>query len=158
MRSSTAQDFDAVYDIYMDDSVNPYMHHEVMDKEKFKPVFNDIQARDYSWVCERDGQVVGMCSAIKGDARTAHVARLSSLGIKKTQQGKGLGKEFVNDIINILKNDGISRIDLMAEADNEKALRFYKAIGFQVDGRMPKYFKRENSTEYIDEILMSKTF
>ena len=158
MRLATQNDFDALYEIYMDESVNPYMLHEVMNKEDFKPVFADIINRDYSWVFEQDGIVISMCSAIIGTARASHVATLATLGMKQTQQGKGLGKEFVEDIINTLKDNGINRIDLMAEADNEKALRFYKAMGFQIDGRLPKYFKREHSKEYVDEILMSKTF
>ena len=158
MRLTTKNDFDAVYQIYMDESVNPYMHYEVMDKEAFKPVFAEIMAGDYSWVCEQGGAVIGMCSAIIGTGRVSHVAKLSSLGMSPTHQGKGLGKKFVTSIISALKNTNITRIELAVETDNPGAIKFYEAIGFQSEGRLRNYIKRKNSEEYVDDFLMSQIF
>ena len=65
---------------------------------------------------------------------------------------------FLEDILESLITKGFKRIDLWVEADNERAQKFYKKLGFQVDGIIPNYFKRANSEAYIDELVMSKLF
>lgn len=159
MRPLEPKDFDAVYDIYMEPSVNPYMSREVMDKEGFQSIFEDIIGRDYSWSHENDeAEVIGMATATVGSHITAHVAEIRTLALHPKAQGQGRGKAMMDAILHELKNDGFKRIELWVEYDNKKALRFYEKAGFQVDGRLPKAFKRENSPEYIDHIVMSQIF
>jgi putative acetyltransferase len=156
MRAVTEKDFDVVYDIYMDESVNPFMCHGPMSKDSFREIFGGLLKHDYSWLCERDGMICGMCFAWRGKGRIRHVATLLTLGIKAEFQGLGLGREIVSEALRTLEAANILRVDLMAEADNAKAIEFYKKMGFSIDGVLPRYLKREDSDDYIDEILMSK--
>ena len=41
-RETTREDFDQVYEIYMDETVNPYVNFEIMTKEAFRPIFNEM--------------------------------------------------------------------------------------------------------------------
>jgi ribosomal protein S18 acetylase RimI-like enzyme len=158
-RAVSQNDFDVVYDLYMDESINPYMHHDPMDKASFRSVFtDDLSKRGYSWVAEQNGQVLGMCFAIKGIARTSHVATITTLAVGKNAQGKGIGQRLVRDALQKLKEDGFRRIELFVEADNDKGINFYKKMGFQTDGLLPMYIKRNNESCYVDELLMSITY
>jgi len=158
MRPVTPDDFDTDYDIYMDETVNPFMHYEQCSREDFKCIFQDLMKRDYFWLFQHNGQDYGMCGVIVGKARTSHVAMLVTLGIKKDFQGRGLGKKIVKDVINFVKGQGFIRVELQAEADNDKAISFYEKMGFIIEGRQTKFLKRANDNHYVDEIMMAQVF
>lgn len=154
LRLAKAEDFDAMYDIYMDETVNPFMLHDPMSKEDFRAVFNGIMARNYSWVYEDSGHVVGMCSATIGGGRTSHVAMLLSLGIKKDIQNKGLGGKIVREAMAILQQQGVLRFEVGVESDNVRGIAFYKKLGFAIEGTFKNYVKR-GPKHYIDALLMA---
>jgi putative acetyltransferase len=155
LRPATQQDFDAIYAIYMDDSVNPFMLHDPMDKTAFQAVFDDIMNRDRVWVYESGHKILGMCSAIYGKGRTSHVAMLVTLAVCKDAQGQGVGRKLVKDVITELASDGKTRIELSAETDNVRGIAFYKAMDFVVEGTMKNYIKRANDSGFTDEIMMA---
>lgn len=155
MRKTEPKDFVAIYDIYMDTSVNPFMAHDPMDRESFRPVFDDIISRDYAWVFEEGGVVVGMCTAAVGSGRSTHVAKLRSLGIKQEHQGKGLGRKIVQEVIKILQSKSISRFELGVEADNTRGIAFYNNLGFVTEGKLKNYVKRAADDHYVDVLLMA---
>tara|TARA_B100001989_G_scaffold252366_1_gene234175 strand:- start:472 stop:966 length:495 start_codon:yes stop_codon:yes gene_type:complete len=157
MREATAADFDLVYDIYMDESVNPFMRYEPMDKDLFLEAFDDLMSRDYFWIFQNDkGQDCGMGSAVLYDGRLGHVAEIRSLGIKKEAQGKGLGRRVMGEIVSALMDKNIERIQLFAESDNENGLKFYDSLGFEREGVMKNYFQRGDG-HYVDEIVFGLT-
>jgi ribosomal protein S18 acetylase RimI-like enzyme len=155
IRPMSENDFDGIYDLYMDESVNPYMAYDPMGKAAFRSLFEEFKKRDYSWLIGNANEIYAMCFAIKGPGRCSHVASLLSLAVKKDRQGQGLGKQIVKEALRTLKHDGFKRIDLMAESDNDKAIAFYKSLGFQIDGRLPLYLRRAGSSSYVDELIMS---
>ncbi len=158
MRTINKNDFDDVYEIYMDEANNPYLLYEISDKKTFEPIFEKFMNNDAVYIYEQNNETIGMCACSYGTARTSHVVNLGTLAIKSQHHGKGYGTIFLNDVVEDLKQKGFRRIDLWVEADNPKAQKFYKKLGFQEDARIPQYYKRANSDEYIDEIIMSKTF
>lgn len=156
MRQITKDDFDTVYGIYMDETVNPFMVYDPMPKAEFRPIFEEeFLKRDYFWLFQHEGEDAGMASVVIGPGRNSHAATILTLGIIPAHQAKGLGKKIMLEIIEFLRAKGIKRIDLAAEADNERGLAFYKKLGFQIDGIMPKYIKRRSDGHYVDEVLMS---
>jgi ribosomal protein S18 acetylase RimI-like enzyme len=156
MRTVSSEDLDAIYSLYMHDSINPYMLHEAMEKEAFKPLFQKMMGKDAFWAYENEGRVIGMCSCEHGEARISHLAQIHAFAIDPAYQGKGHAKKFLQAVIGDLAQKGFRRVDLWAEADNTRALGFYKSIGFQEHGCLPDGFKRANSNEYVDEIILSK--
>ena len=65
----------------------------------------------------------------------------------------------MNELITQIRQDKtIKRIELYAECDNEIALNFYKKLGFQIEGCLKKYFKREQNDDYIDELVLALIF
>lgn len=158
MKAVTPENFDTIYDIYMDETINPFMSYDPCPKEEFKTIFQELMARDLFWLFQHEGKDCAMCGVILSKGRKKHSATIVSLGIKKEFQGLGIGKKIMHDVVQHLRNMGIWRIALTAEADNDRAISFYKKLGFEIEGRLSKYLKRDGSNEYIDEILMAKIF
>lgn len=158
MRQITHKDFDKVYEIYMDKTVNPFMSYDVMNKTDFKKLFKELISRDHFWLFEYEGNEVGMCSVELGKGRVAHSATILSLGIKEDYQGKGFGKIIIRKVIDFLRDKDIARIALGAEADNERGLAFYKKLGFKTEGILKNYLKRGDESHYTDEVLLALVF
>ncbi len=155
LRKGTLSDFDDLYPIYMDKKNNPFLSFEIMDKETFKPLFMELLESGDLYVYEIENRVVATCIVVRHKRRAQHVVTLGTLATHPDFQGKGIGTQFMNALIMKLKNEGIKRIDLCAEADNPKAISFYQRLGFELEGILKKYFIRENGEKYIDEHLMA---
>ncbi|NDJ52071.1 MAG: GNAT family N-acetyltransferase [Chloroflexi bacterium] len=68
---------------------------------------------------------------------SAHLARLA---VRPDQQGRGLGKVLVAQMLNFFAQRGIDEVTVNTQADNERSLRLYKKMGFNQKGRgVPVY-------------------
>lgn len=157
MRRATQDDFDVIYDICMDPDVHRHMNFLPVEKDCFQTDFDNLLARDYFWVFEQDGAVYGFCTAVVGKRRFAHIASLRSFAVHPDFQGQGLGKHIVTECLAYLKLQKYVRIDITTNADNDAARQLYESFGFKLDGVMPKYFKRPEDGNYVDEVVMSLT-
>ncbi len=54
--------------------------------------------------------------------------------IDEKHQGRGIGKEALNQIIVYFKENGATNIRLSTKAGNEKAISLYKSFGFRETG------------------------
>ena len=160
LRLGIDKDFDALYPIYMHPTVNPYLSFEVMNKEEFLPLFKELKLSGTLYVYENtDGQVAATCIVCRQELRCAHTVCLTTLATNPNFQHKGIGTKFVHELINeIRKDQQIKRIELFVEVDNEIGINFYKKLGFQVEGRLKKYFKRAQDDQFVDEFVMAMTF
>lgn len=159
MRPAEITDFDAVYEIYMEPSINLFMNFEVISKTEFKPIFDEFRTFPSSlFVFEEKNEVVGACAVVKKQRRQSHVAYLGSLAIGSKCQGLGLGKRYISSLIEDLRKEGFKRIELIVEADNPKAIRFYESLGFQREGVMRKFLKRKSENSFVDDIYMAVLF
>lgn len=160
LRVGTADDFDALYPIYMHSTVNPYLNFEVMNKDDFAPVFDELLESGQLYVYETSNErVAATCIVRPYDRRTAHVVCLSTLATNPNCHRQGIGSRFLRELIQEIRKDAtIKRIELYAEVDNINALQFYKKLGFEVEGCLKKYFKRATDDHYVDELALAMTF
>lgn len=151
-----ASDLDELFPIYMHEKVNPFLNFEVTNKDQFKEIFKDlIQSGQLYVYKDPNQQIVATCIVMKQKRRAKHVASLGTLATHPKFQRKGIGTQFMQALIEKLKAEGIKRIDLCAEADNPRALTFYKKLGFQCEGVLKKYFKRPYEDHYVDEHMLA---
>ena len=67
----------------------------------------------------------------------------------------GLARSIIETAISRLHSEGVTRIELMLEADNPRALSFYRKLGFQLEGTMRSAYKRASDAHYVDELFMA---
>ncbi|KAB8039873.1 GNAT family N-acetyltransferase [Silvanigrella paludirubra] len=156
LRVGSLIDYEILYDIYMDDKNNRYLNFEITSKTNFKSLFNEILSNGILYILEINSKIISTCIITKKKRRTSHIAILGNLATSSDFKGKGYSYYFIELLIFSLKEEGIKRIELFVESDNFIALSFYLKLGFKIEGRLEKYFKRENEKDYIDEYIMAK--
>ncbi|CAF1218926.1 unnamed protein product [Adineta steineri] len=160
LRLGTKNDFDELYSVYMHPTVNPYLNFEIMSKEEFLPIFNELTQSGILYIYENiDGQIAATCIVSRSVRRCAHNVCLSTLATNPICQHQGIGSKFVRELIDeIRKDQQIKRIELYAEVDNEIALNFYKKLGFQVEGCLKNYYKRATDDHFVNELVLAMIF
>lgn len=160
LRVGHENDFDALYDIYMHPTVNPYLSFEPMSKEEFLPIFNELFQSGILYVYENaEGQILSTCIANRLERRCMHTVCLSTLATNPQYHRQGIGTKFLRELLGeIRKNEEIKRIELYAEDDNQIALKFYKKLGFEEEGYLRKYFKRAQDEHFVGEFILAMIF
>jgi len=132
----------------------PYLAHDPMPLEGFALVYADLLARGSFHVWEVSGALAGFYRTQRYDGRARHVALLGTVAIDPQRHGQGVGRAMVADAIERLRADGVRRVELFAESDNPRALRFYAGLGFVLEGTLRQFYKRDGEAGYVDEHVL----
>jgi putative acetyltransferase len=151
----TEADFELVYSVYMDDSINPYMSFEKIPKQAFQACFDLMINRDEFVFYEENGVRVGIYSMTYGQWRKRHVATIGALAIFPEHQGKGIAYRMMEAVFDHLRALNIKRFELIVESDNPKAIHLYKKLGFEIEGTLRSYLKRDSDEVPVDDYVMS---
>ena len=154
-RKATLNDFEALYETYMDERNNPFMLWEIMERESFLPIVREMIAAGDLYVYEVDGVVAAAYRLTRRQHRLSHVAYLGSFAVHPQFKGTALGTHLMLDLIDDLRSEGVKRLELLVVTDNHKAVEFYMRLGFEVEGMLKGFLKRANSDEYVDELAMA---
>ena len=102
-----------------------------------------------------DGEYVGNCSFM-GNNVSRYRHRVS-MGIALFQRftGMGIGRVMIECLFEVAKEKGFEQMELEVVADNERAIRLYKQMGFEIYGTFPKNMKYKDGT-YADAHWMMK--
>ena len=155
-RAITKTDFDTVYKIYTSDSVNPFMNWDKVSKKDFEECFEVLLARDEFLAFEKNDEIVGLITIVRGRWRVCHIASLQSFAVSPKYQNLGIGNEMISLLVNRLRNEGIRRLELIVESDNLRAIHLYEKLGFKKEGVLREYFRRSNNSKAINDYIMSK--
>lgn len=85
------------------------------------------------FVLRVDGKVAGMANALitVSTAEGGKVLLLEDVIVSRAQRGGGLGRKLVEHVLGWAKEQGMTRVTLLADRDNTPALDFYRALGFE---------------------------
>jgi putative acetyltransferase len=155
-RLATPQDLTAVYEIYMHPDVVPYLGIDPVPIREFEPVFAALVATGTFYVVPRDGVVRGFYRENRQKGRSRHVVTLETLAIAPSAKGSGFAAAMIEDAIELMRADGVLRVELLVEADNARGIEFYRKLGFEQEGRLRAAYKRANQPDFVDEILMAR--
>lgn len=155
IRKAKPSDFEFIYNLYMHPEVNRFLLYEMMDAGSFKPVFDELLAKQVKYVFEVNGETAGMCKLVPFTHRSSHIVYLGGLAILPSFAGKGYGFKMMQEIIAYAKQQGFSRIELSVATINEKAIRLYERAGFSQAGLLKKYSYLKSEDRFLDEILMA---
>lgn len=155
IRKAAPTDFDFIYNLYMHQQVNPFLLYEMMNTDLFKPIFDELLAKQVKYVFEVNRAAAGMCKLVPFTYRSSHIVYLGGLAIHPSFGGKGYGFAMMQEIIAHAKQQGFMRIELSVAAINEKAIRLYEKAGFQKEGLLRKYSYLKSEGRFLDEVLMA---
>lgn len=84
-------------------------------------------------VAEMDSRVVGMCSAqlLISTAQGGMVALIEDMVVNSGFKGRGIGRQLMDAIEQWARDHGATRLQLLADRDNQPALAFYKRLAWQ---------------------------
>ena len=85
------------------------------------------------FVLRIDGKVAGMANALitVSTAQGTRVLLLEDVIVSSRYRAAGLGRQLVEHVCEWAKADGMTRVTLLADQDNAKALAFYDRLGFE---------------------------
>ncbi len=85
------------------------------------------------FVLRIDGDVAGMANALitVSTAEGTRVLLLEDVIVAARHRGNGHGRRLVERVCAWAKNQGMSRVTLLADKDNVSALAFYERMGFE---------------------------
>jgi putative acetyltransferase len=156
LRSARDADCEAVFAIYMHEDVVPYLGHDPMPLDAFRPIFRELLEGGTFFVADAGGKVLGFCRATRQSGRARHVALIGTFAVSPAARGGGLARALIERVIEGLRDEGVLRVELMLERDNPRALAFYRKLGFALEGTLRGAYKRAHQAHYVDELLMAK--
>lgn len=84
-------------------------------------------------VAEVGGQVVAMCTGqlTISTAEGGQALLVEDMVVQEEFRGQGIGQKLMTEIAMWAKTQGVSRLQLLADKNNEQALKFYEKIGWE---------------------------
>ena len=155
LRPATYTDFDFIYELYMNQQINPYLLYEQMEVNDFKPVFDELTIKKVLFIFEDDGVPTAMCKLVPQQYRNSHIVYLGGIAVHPFFAGKGEGIKMMKEIIEYAKQNGFLRIELSVASSNEKAIRLYEKAGFVKEGLLKKFTYLKSENKYLDEVMMA---
>jgi hypothetical protein len=162
-RPATHDDFDNLYDIWMQDHILPFMSFEKMSREAFKPIFDTLMQISKIYVLLDKETIIATRRIVFGEGKEKHTVYFCSFGVHEKHQGKGAGTFFYDFFIDLLKTKYpyINRIVLTQEPDNpSKAKELALKKGFNAFATLPDWHIRETGPYqekwYVGEIFFEK--
>lgn len=157
MTSRLAQinDFDFIYDVYMDEEANPYLTFDPMERDAFKKIYDGLLETNTLYVAEEEGERVGTYRLIPKENRQAHCLYLGSFGVKPSGKGKGYGYRILEEMKQSSKKKGFLRLELTVDVNNDRAIHVYEKAGFETEGRIRNSYRLASTGAYYDELLMA---
>lgn len=88
------------------------------------------------------GKIVAVsnCNVEDKNERHDHVYTLG-ISVLKDYWGRGIAHKMMNMMIEMVKEKGGVKIDLIVRADNYRAIALYVKCGFEIEGRLRKAMK-----------------
>lgn len=149
-RKANNNDFDDLYEIWMQDHVLPFMSFHHVAKESFYPVFKSFMTDSDVYVIERNHKVIATRRIIFKPQPRAHCVELASFGVHKDYLQQGLGKRMYHFLLAVIRKEHphVKRIELRQEVNNSIALTLAKKMGFNIEVIFPDWSSRLASDAY----------
>jgi len=80
-----------------------------------------------SYICRLEGKIIG-CILCGHDGRKGFIYHTV---VKEDQRGKGIGKLLVEQAVNSLKEEQITKIGVLVNFDNKQGHDFWVSLGFE---------------------------
>ncbi|MEC4676556.1 MAG: GNAT family N-acetyltransferase [Nitrospirota bacterium] len=88
--------------------------------------------KDRIFVAEYRNEVIGMCSVqlLISTAEGSFVGLLEDMVVKKAHRGTGVGRRLITKVEQWSVEQGLTRLQLLGDRNNDPALAFYEKLGW----------------------------
>ena len=156
LRIARAADEQPLFPIYSHELIERFLTFDDVDAQRFSRIFRNLLESGDFFIYEVDGAIIGFCKATRLPGRSNHVAHLGPLAVSPQFHGRGYAAAMLTDVLARLERSGVSRFELLVEADNPRGIAFYSKLGFEREGVQRRAYKRGAESEYVDEVMMVK--
>lgn len=88
------------------------------------------------FVVKIEDEIAGYCGC-KGIFDEGHILHIA---IKEKYRGRGIGKEFLREVMHRVKDKGLNKFTLEVRESNEFAIKLYKGLGFEELGKRKDFY------------------
>ncbi len=108
-------------------------------------------ARGVLLVAELDGLpgLAGEVHACRSELRIfSHVLGELTVAVHPAAQGQGLGRQLFVRLLDVVRREhpDVTRVELITQESNHRALRLYEAVGFKREGRLAGRIRNPDGT------------
>ena len=135
-RKMLPEDFVAVYKIETETFIASWSHNYFKNYLKRKEIL--------SFVAEMDKKIIAY-AIVKFSAQTANIIKIA---VDLQFQRRGIGKNFLLEILNFIRENGGHTINLHVRTDNTSAIRLYESVGFEILERLENFYKVTNEDAF----------
>ena len=153
-RPAAIKDGQIIYQLYMEESANPFLTYDYMNEKDFEPLYKKLFKTGTLFVAEENKEIIATYRLIPKTDRQAHIVYLGSFTTRKDRQGRGYGKQILDHIKAYLIELGKTKIELTVDIHNAAAINLYKKAGFEIEGHVRNSYTRSDTGKYYDEYLM----
>ena len=101
---------------------------------------------DLFLVAEIHGEIIASCvSRINPRKRYRHKAELA-IAVQKAYWSMGIGRKLMNAAISWAKEQGLAKLELSVDTENQRALSLYASLGFEIEGTIRKERRMADGT------------
>lgn len=101
-----------------------------VDEQTFVPIAR--YGRLLWYTSTKDERPLAVAQVIR-DYEDATCAYIFGYYVRSDYQGKGLGSQFFNAVLQFLQQESFTSVVLTVDIKNEAAIRLYKKIGFKIE-------------------------
>ena len=113
-----------------------------------------------NWVAERHGQLAGFGQLVRHpyDHFPYTGYWLFSLSVKSLLRGLGIGEMLSQAVIERARQEGASILDLVVNENNDRAIRLYRKLGFEMHTipELEPLLERERASTGCRRVVMRK--
>lgn len=137
LRDARKEDLPAFFGIISQPEVIRYMPIRNVDSERVRLWYETAKSKGDPkiFAIENEGRVIGSASLYR-DGKI-------SLWIEQEEQGLGLGKESLRQLVTKARNAGMKRLWLEVSRDNRRAVGLYETMGFRAVSRKKELISYE---------------
>jgi ribosomal-protein-alanine N-acetyltransferase len=118
---------------------NPYMYVKLYELHS-----------DWFLVVENGNTIVGyVISALTND----YEGRILSFAVQKDFRGRGIGRELMDKILDLFKEEGIHHVKLEVRLSNEISQSLYRNLGFIETNYIPGYYSDGEGAIVMEKYL-----
>lgn len=144
IRRVSQEDLEAFVEAYMR-AYAEFTEYKYHTRAEVKNYFKWLYKRDKEggFVAEDEGKAIGFAF---GDGNWINsngekVLEIHEVFVLPEYRGKGIGKALMLKLLEYGKERGLKEAELWVGEKNERAIKFYKKLGFKEDGKVGKWLR-----------------